>query len=375
MRHLRLLRRLPARAAFTRPQRCAASRCSTPPPSSRGSRPRRRACGDELQPNFGRISAELERAAPAGDAVPRPDRLDDPLDHRVRDRASSSCTSSSTVISSPTTGPKGRSSTSSRSSTRASAPRCPRRTPSRLKREAQLRRADRRDDLHVRHLPLLVGVRRDDRDQRALRPELALGKTRSPFRYDNSTRRELLAWQIGASRAVQRHEFSFELDAPPEEVWNVFWYRGPDRPQPKDVKTRIEILHPGDEIGNGLVRHCYFPVPWWLGSRGVGQSWEWLTEVKPFESWRYDAVGKPLWSRATGWTQPRADRRRPHPRHVHRAVRGLQPDHARAVREARPRRACPATTTRSSPRSTAAWPGTGAGRPRPSRRPQETYLT
>jgi len=70
---------------------------------------------------------------------------------------------------------------------------------------------------------------------------------------------------------VQRHEFSFELDAPPDLVWEVFWYRGPDRPQPKDVKTRIEILHPGDEIGNGLVRHCYFPVPKWLGSKGVGQ--------------------------------------------------------------------------------------------------------
>jgi len=38
-------------------------------------------------------------------------------------------------------------------------------------------------------------------------------------------------------------------------------------------------------------------------SGGVGQSWEWLTEVKPFESWRYDAVGKPLWSKATGWTR------------------------------------------------------------------------
>jgi hypothetical protein len=102
---------------------------------------------------------------------------------------------------------------------------------------------------------------------------------------------------------VQRHEFAFELDAPPDLVWEVFWYRGPDRPQPKDVKTRIEILHPGDEIGNGLVRHCYFPVPKWLGSKGVGQSWEWLTEVKPYESWRYDAVGKPLWSHATGWTR------------------------------------------------------------------------
>jgi hypothetical protein len=40
-----------------------------------------------------------------------------------------------------------------------------------------------------------------------------------------------------------------------------------------------------------------------LFSGGVGQSWEWLTEVQPYESSRYDAVGKPLWSRATGWTR------------------------------------------------------------------------
>jgi hypothetical protein len=102
---------------------------------------------------------------------------------------------------------------------------------------------------------------------------------------------------------VQEHNFSFEMNAPAEDVWEVFWYRGPDRPQPRDVKTRIEILHPGDDVGEGLVRHCYFPVPRVLGSGGVGQSWEWLTQVKPYESWRYDAVGKPLWSRATGITR------------------------------------------------------------------------
>jgi hypothetical protein len=102
---------------------------------------------------------------------------------------------------------------------------------------------------------------------------------------------------------MQRHEFSIGLGAPPEEVWDVFWYRGPDRPQPRDIKTRIDILHPGDEVGNGLVRHCHFPVPRWLLSGGVGQSWEWLTEVVPYESWRYDAIGKPLWSHATGHTR------------------------------------------------------------------------
>ncbi len=93
----------------------------------------------------------------------------------------------------------------------------------------------------------------------------------------------------------------------------MFWNR--DRPEVSPPRrhlapwrirrfhAQIEILHPGDERGEGLVRHCWFPVPWWLGSGGVGESWEWLTQVRPFESWRYDAVGKPLWSRAEGHTR------------------------------------------------------------------------
>src|SRR3954467_6456141 len=97
---------------------------------------------------------------------------------------------------------------------------------------------------------------------------------------------------------MQEHSYSVDLDAPREEVWDLFWYRAPDRPQSKIGS--IEILHPGDAIGEGLVRHCTFPVPKVLGSGGVGKSWEWVTQVKPYESWRYDAVGKPLWSRAVG---------------------------------------------------------------------------
>ena len=103
------------------------------------------------------------------------------------------------------------------------------------------------------------------------------------------------------SSPVQVHEFSVVVNAPPREVWDVFWYRKPDRPRGK--QWTIDILHAGDEIGEGLVRHCTFPVPRWLLSGGVGNSWEWLTEVKPYDSWRYDAVGKPLWSRAEGRTR------------------------------------------------------------------------
>jgi hypothetical protein len=65
----------------------------------------------------------------------------------------------------------------------------------------------------------------------------------------------------------------------------------------------IEVFHPGDEDGNGLVRHCRFPVPRYLLSGGRAQSWEWITEARRPVSWRYDGVGKPLWSRASGTTR------------------------------------------------------------------------
>ena len=65
--------------------------------------------------------------------------------------------------------------------------------------------------------------------------------------------------------------------------------------------VRIEIVHEGDEKGEGLVRRCWFRVPKFLGSGGIGRSWECVTEVRPNEYSRYEAVGKPLWSEASGW--------------------------------------------------------------------------
>lgn len=100
---------------------------------------------------------------------------------------------------------------------------------------------------------------------------------------------------------MQDHRFSIEVEGTPEEVWKVFWGNRRGKREHNDVT--IEILHPGDDIGEGLIRHCTFPVPKYLLSGGRGVSWEWLTEVKPYESWKYDAVGKPLWSCATGWTR------------------------------------------------------------------------
>jgi hypothetical protein len=100
---------------------------------------------------------------------------------------------------------------------------------------------------------------------------------------------------------VQDHSFSIEVDATRAEVWQVFWSSRSGRRRHGDVT--IEILLPGDEHGLGLVRHCTFPVPRYLLSGGTGVSWEWISEMEPGVSWRYDAVGKPLWSKASGWTR------------------------------------------------------------------------
>jgi len=108
---------------------------------------------------------------------------------------------------------------------------------------------------------------------------------------------------------TQSHEFSFDIDAPRDVVWRAL--HPPPRPKPTGEQhahrviehgdVRIEIWHEGDDNGQGLVRACTFRVPKWLLSGGVGHSWECVTESRPPEYSRYDAVGKPLWSKASGW--------------------------------------------------------------------------
>jgi hypothetical protein len=105
---------------------------------------------------------------------------------------------------------------------------------------------------------------------------------------------------------MQKHTFSFEIDATPEEVWRAL-HPKPRATTPGEHRViehggvRIEIVNEGDENGEGLVRRCTFPVPKYLLSGGVGRSWECVTEVRPSEFSRYEAVGKPLWSEASGW--------------------------------------------------------------------------
>jgi hypothetical protein len=107
---------------------------------------------------------------------------------------------------------------------------------------------------------------------------------------------------------VQVHEYSFVIDAPREDIWAAMHpkidRRPPGTEDPRIIEhgdVRIEILNEGDENGDGLVRHCWFPVPKYLFSGGRAQSWEMVSQVRVPEFSRYDAIGKPLWSRAMGW--------------------------------------------------------------------------
>jgi len=105
---------------------------------------------------------------------------------------------------------------------------------------------------------------------------------------------------------MQRHEFSFEVDASRDEVWAALHplprHRDPgERRVLEHGGVRIEIINEGDAKGEGLVRTCTFRVPKFLLSGGIGRSWECVTEVRPPEFSRYEAVGKPLWSEASGW--------------------------------------------------------------------------
>ena len=105
---------------------------------------------------------------------------------------------------------------------------------------------------------------------------------------------------------MQEHGFSFEVDGTAQEVWRSLHPRL--KPLPDGERrviehgdVRIEIVNPGDDNGLGLVRFCQFRVPRYLLSGGVARSWEVITESRPNEFSRYEAVGKPLWSKATGW--------------------------------------------------------------------------
>jgi hypothetical protein len=106
---------------------------------------------------------------------------------------------------------------------------------------------------------------------------------------------------------MQSYTVRFHVDAPPKKVWRVLHPPvPPNSPKPRVLEWptgSMEILHEGDEAGEGLVRTCIFPVPKYLLSGGQARSFETVIEAKLHKLSRYVAYGAPLWSRAEGYHQ------------------------------------------------------------------------
>lgn len=96
---------------------------------------------------------------------------------------------------------------------------------------------------------------------------------------------------------MQSHQSSYVVNGLPEEIWQL-WFPGLPVIEMDDV--RIEIVHPGNDIHEGLVRHCYYRVPKYLLSGGRAQSWELVTDVVPNVSYRYRAITRPPFAYAEG---------------------------------------------------------------------------
>jgi hypothetical protein len=114
---------------------------------------------------------------------------------------------------------------------------------------------------------------------------------------------------------VQRHESSFCVEASPAEIW-LLWF--PPRPAdlpPEEMQVlemddiRIEIMFSGNDIHDGLVRHCRYAIPKYMMTGGVAESWELITDVVPNTSYRYRAITRPPFAFAEGrqWLEDRGD--------------------------------------------------------------------
>ena len=86
---------------------------------------------------------------------------------------------------------------------------------------------------------------------------------------------------------MREHRFTLEFPASAERVWALF--------QRYDLWTnyapmvvRVDVIHPGDEGGNGLLRRVIYKMP--LGRQG--SALELVTDVVPNEGYTYTMISR-----------------------------------------------------------------------------------
>ena len=85
---------------------------------------------------------------------------------------------------------------------------------------------------------------------------------------------------------IKEHIFEIELPHPPEKIWTLMQDYDLWKQFTQAIVIDIEILYPGDNDGNGLIRRVHYKLPW--GSRC---SLELVTDVKPNVGYTYTMLG------------------------------------------------------------------------------------
>jgi hypothetical protein len=81
---------------------------------------------------------------------------------------------------------------------------------------------------------------------------------------------------------VRRHEFTIDLPFAAARLWALFQRYDLWKEYAPGVLD-VEVVHPGDAQGNGLLRRVVYPLP--FGRRG--ESFELVTNVKPNAGYDY----------------------------------------------------------------------------------------
>jgi hypothetical protein len=81
---------------------------------------------------------------------------------------------------------------------------------------------------------------------------------------------------------VRRHEYTVDLSHSPARLWALFQRYDLWKEFAPGV-LEVEVVHPGDAQGNGLLRRVVYPLP--FGRRG--ESFELVRNVRPAEGYDY----------------------------------------------------------------------------------------
>jgi Polyketide cyclase / dehydrase and lipid transport len=96
-------------------------------------------------------------------------------------------------------------------------------------------------------------------------------------------------------RRVREHRYTLDFPHPPERVWALM--QDYDRwTAYAPMVLRVEVLHPGDAQGNGLLRRVIYRMPFGR----TGAAIELVTEVEAARGYTYKMIGRESGNDQTG---------------------------------------------------------------------------